>query len=96
MKPEAIYKYAFLMNEHIHVSSLARNLDEALRRLRGLFGQDERYDLISTTFSHNVGDYSITNYKRVPEAKASAIEEKEEDLMENVMSAYAKDKKVTL
>lgn len=91
-----IFKYLFLMNGTVMISSLAENEVQALDRVKRLFGKEERYEAMGFSFSHVAGNYSITRSKSVKKSLIISDDESKsppktkEDLFNNVINAYAK------
>ena len=94
-----IFKYLFLMNGTVMISSLAENEGQALDRVKRLFGMEEKYEGMGYSFSHLTGNYSVKTEPK-PIKKSKSIERKPEyskpvsgeDLFTSVVNAYAKEK----
>lgn len=96
---KAIYKYEYLMNGTVGLTSLAENEKQAEERVKRLFGKREKYELVGCSFSHNSGEFTINTQKLKSKSADKVVEvlpKVKSDLMTNVMDAYAKDKKITL
>jgi len=96
---KAIYKYEFMMNGNVGLISLAENEEIAEARVKRLFGNREKYEMVKCSFSHNSGEFTINTpklVKQLAKKEEKSLPEVKHDLMSNVMDAYAKDKKITL
>lgn len=96
-----IFKYLYLLNGSVRISCLAPDEKTAEANARQLFGQNETYALQSFEYSHESGEYSVTEkVKKAAETGTFVVtasqKQKGDDVMENVMEAYAKGKTVTL
>lgn len=69
-----IHKFNFLMNKHVAVSVLAENEAQAFERAKGLFGKKEKFTLVDSKFSHNVGDYSLASHTERKKVSADVVE----------------------
>lgn len=98
---KTINKYGILLNGSVMVSCLAENEAQAIERAKHLFGNKETYELLTTKFSHVVGEYSINTQKVkqviIKQEKSSTVlPKKKGDLLTNVMDTIAKDRKIDL
>lgn len=94
-----INKYTMLLNGSVMVSCLAENERQAIERAKNLFGKKEVYELLTTTFSHFVGAYSINASKVNKEAKEQPVSKalpKKGDLLTNVINEIAKGLEIDL
>lgn len=92
MAKGSIYKFSYLMNERVSVSAMTGSREKAEERLRKLFGDDNHYDFVGQVFSHTIGSYSIASHVK----RSEASEDMGGDLIDNVVSAYAKGQKINL